>query len=80
MTTNVEAAALTVAQAAAYLGVSRRTLYRITAECGTGKDDLPFIAIRGRRLFLRRDLDTYLAAHQVQPIRRLHAASTRRSA
>jgi excisionase family DNA binding protein len=61
--TLADPAALTVKQAAAYLGVSTRTLYRITAECGTGKDELPVVHIRGRRLFLRRDLDTYLARH-----------------
>lgn len=65
----IEPSALTVDQAATYLGVSRRTLYRITAECGTGKDDLPVIHVRGRRLFLRRDLDAYLEAHRVQPLR-----------
>lgn len=68
--TAVEPAALTVDQAATYLGVSRRTLYRITAECGTGKDNLPIIRLRGRRLFLRRDLDAYLQAHQINPLPR----------
>jgi excisionase family DNA binding protein len=58
-------AALSVPAAAAYLGISRATLYRIAAECGTGNSGLQVVRIRGRRLFMRRDLDAYLARHRV---------------
>jgi excisionase family DNA binding protein len=60
-------AALTVDQAAAYIGVSRRTMYRLSAECGTGKSELPVVHVRGRRVFLRRHLDAYLERQVVQP-------------
>lgn len=62
--------ALSVLDAAAYLGVSRRTLYRISAECGTGPSALPVAHIRGRRVFRVRDLDAYLARQVVQGGRR----------
>lgn len=51
--------ALGVNDAAAYLGVSRRTLYRLSAECGTGA--LPVVHLRGRRVFRVVDLDRFLA-------------------
>lgn len=62
--------ALGVMDAAAYLGVSRRTLYRISAECGTGPSALPVTHIRGRRVFRVRDLDAYLARQVVTGGRR----------
>jgi excisionase family DNA binding protein len=62
-TAAVTPAAYTVKQAATYLGVSTRTLYRITAECGAGAAEIPVIHVRGRRLFLKADLDAYLARH-----------------
>jgi excisionase family DNA binding protein len=61
----VQPAALTVDQAATYIGVSRRTMYRISAEAGTG--GLPVVHIRGRRVFLRRHLDAYLERQVVRP-------------
>jgi excisionase family DNA binding protein len=63
--TSLEPAALSVTDAAAYMGVSRATLYRIAAECGTGSSGLQVVRVRGRRLFLRRDLDAYLARQRV---------------
>lgn len=59
-------AALGIEDAAKYLGVSRRTLYRISAECGTGPDALKVVHIRGRRVFRTRDLDAYLDRHVVR--------------
>jgi excisionase family DNA binding protein len=59
----ISPAALTVSQAATYLGISRRTLYRISAERGVGKSRLPVCCIEGRRLFRVCDLDAYLAKH-----------------
>lgn len=56
--------ALGVDDAAKYLGVSRRTLYRISAECGT--TGLPVVHIRGRRVFRTRDLDAYLDRHVIR--------------
>ncbi len=57
---------LSVSDAAAYLGISRASLYRIAAECGTGKSGLAVIRIRGRRLFKKTDLDAFIARSQVQ--------------
>ena len=59
-------AALGVDDAAKYLGVSRRTLYRISAECGNGPDALPVVHVRGRRVFRTRDLDAYLDRHVIR--------------
>lgn len=52
---------LTVAEAAAYLGVSRMTVYRLTAEQGQGRSALPVVHLSpGRRGFMQSDLDAYL--------------------
>lgn len=64
-TPGFEPAALSVTEAAAYIGVSRATLYRITAECGTSPTGLRPLRVRGRRLFLRKDLDAYLLRQRV---------------
>jgi excisionase family DNA binding protein len=61
----LDPALLSVPQAAAYLGISRATLYRVAAECGTGKTGLRVVRIRGRRLFKRTDLDAYIARQRV---------------
>lgn len=61
----VTPAALSVNDAAAYIGVSRATLYRITAESGTSPTGLRPLRVRGRRLFLRTDLDAYLRRQRV---------------
>lgn len=53
--------ALSVNEAAEYIGVSRRQMYRLSAECGVG--DLPVVRIGGRRVFRVVDLDAYLARH-----------------
>lgn len=62
--------ALGVTDAAAYLGISRRSLYRLSAECGTGPDALPVVHLGGRRVFRVRDLDAYLERHIVRGGRR----------
>lgn len=62
--------ALGVEDAARYLGVSRRTMYRLSAECGTGPAQLPVVHIGGRRLFRLRDLDAFLAQQVVRGGRR----------
>lgn len=64
-----EPATYSVPDAARYLGVSRATLYRITAERGTGKSSLMPTVIRGRRVFTRKQLDAYLDACTVKPRR-----------
>ncbi len=66
----IEPAALSVPQAAQYLGISRSQMYRLSAECGAGSSGLPVVHIGGRRLFRRTDLDRYLSAHVVRPGRR----------
>ncbi len=65
----VEPAALSVNDAAVYLGISRATLYRITAERGTGPSVLRPTLIGGRRLFQPKHLDAYLDAQTVKPAR-----------
>lgn len=51
---------LNVREAADYLRISVRTLYRLTAQRGAGA--LPVVAVSpGRRVFRRADLDRYLA-------------------
>lgn len=66
----VQPAALSVADSATYLGISRKTMYRISAERGTGGGPVP-VEIRGRRVFRVKDLDAYLERQQ---------ATSRRSA
>lgn len=56
--------ALGVTDAARYLGVSRRTMYRLSAECGT-RSPLRPVHIGGRRVFRVVDLDRYLEANLV---------------
>lgn len=59
-------AALGVDDAAAYLGISRRTMYRLSAECGNGPSAIPVVHVSpGRRVFRIRDLDAYLARQTV---------------
>lgn len=62
--------ALNVKDAARYLGISVRSLYRLTAECGTGPDALSVVHINGRRVFRIRDLDAFLDRHVVRGGRR----------
>lgn len=56
--------ALSVVDAAKYLGISRSSMYRLTAECGA-RDDLRPVHIGGRRVFRVKDLDAYLERHLV---------------
>jgi predicted DNA-binding transcriptional regulator AlpA len=65
----IQPAALSVTDAAAYLGVSRKTMYRISAERGTGGGPCP-VEIRGRRVFRVKDLDAYLDRQQTTSVRR----------
>jgi excisionase family DNA binding protein len=52
-------ALLSVNDAAAYLGISRATVYRLAAECGAGKG--PRVTkVRGRSMFKRAELDAYI--------------------
>lgn len=61
MTSRSGSPVLDVAGAAAYLGISRRTLYRLSAAQGQGRAGLPVIHLSpGRRGFLQSDLDAYL--------------------
>ena len=55
-------AALSVADAARYIGISRSSMYRLTAECGT-RTGLRPVHIGGRRVFRVKDLDAYLEAN-----------------
>ena len=73
---DVESPVLSVAQAAVYLGVSRATVYRITAEQGRGPSGLQPLLIRGRRVFLRADLDAYLQRCKVAPTRHCRGATS----
>jgi excisionase family DNA binding protein len=56
---------LSIPEAAAYLGISRATLYRISAERGQGGSGLNVVPIRGRRFFEQRALDAYIARQRV---------------
>ena len=69
-TQEIQPAALSVPQAAAYLGVSRATVYRISAERGEGASGLEPLLIRGRRVLLREDLDAYLQSCRARQGRR----------
>lgn len=60
-------AALSVADAAKYLGISRSSMYRLTAECGTRVNLRP-VHIGGRRVFRIVDLDRYLEANLAGPL------------
>ena len=62
--------ALGVDDAAKYLGISRRSLYRLAAECGTGPGALPVVHLGGRRVFRVRDLDAFLERNVVRGGRR----------
>lgn len=59
-------AVLSVADAAAYLSVSVRTMQRLSAECG--QDGLPVVAVSpGRRGFRVADLDRYIDSRVIRP-------------
>jgi len=67
----VEPAALSVTQAAQYLGISRSSMYRLCAESNANGTGLDVVAVLpGRRVFQRAELDRYLAAHIVRGGRR----------
>lgn len=69
--TAITPATLSVSQAAAYLGISRSSMYRLSAECGTGQPLLsPVHVLPGRRVFLRKDLDAYLESCRQGPARK----------
>jgi len=53
----VSPALLSVADTATFLGVSRTTVYKLSAACGTGPGALPVVHIGGKRLFRITDLD-----------------------
>jgi len=53
----VTPALLSVADTATYLGVSRTTVYKLSAACGTGPAALPVVHIGGKRLFRLTDLE-----------------------
>ena len=55
METTVERMALSVEQAAAYIGVKRATLYRLM-----GDGDIASFHVRARRLLLRSELDRFI--------------------
>lgn len=65
--TKITPAALGVADAAKYLGISRTSMYRLTAECGT-RSPLRPVHIGGRRVFRVVDLDAFLAANLAGPV------------
>jgi excisionase family DNA binding protein len=50
-------ALLSVKDTAIYLGVSRSTVYKLSAQCGTGPAALPVVYIGRKRLFRVADLD-----------------------
>ena len=56
----ISPALLSVNDTALYLGVSRATVYRMSAERGVGRFPAPKL-IRGRRLFAVKDLDAFIA-------------------
>jgi predicted DNA-binding transcriptional regulator AlpA len=62
--------ALGVNDAAKFLGISRRSMYRLTAECGTGPSQIPVVHIGGRRVFRVRDLQAFLDRNVVAGGRR----------
>ncbi len=53
----VSPALLSVADTAVYLGVSRTTVYKLSAACGAGTGELPVVHIGRKRLFRVADLD-----------------------
>ena len=52
-------ALLSVNDAAAYLGISRSTMYRLAAECGAGGGP-QVTPVRGRRMFSVAELDAFI--------------------
>jgi len=56
----VSPALLSVADTAIFLGVSRTTVYKLSAACGTGPAALPVVHIGGKRLFRVTDLDRFI--------------------
>ena len=72
----LESPVLTVAQAAAYVGLGRSTFYRVTAACGTGSHAIPVVQLSpGRRGYLQIDLDAYLRRQVVRGGRHLHSTA-----
>lgn len=57
---SVTPACLSAADTATYLGVSRATIYRLTAACGTTGFPRP-VPTGSRRVFQVRDLDAWLS-------------------
>ena len=55
--------ALSVEEAAIYIGVSRATMYRLSAACGTS--GLPVVHLGRRRVFRVAELDKYLERNTV---------------
>jgi len=73
----VTAALLTVNEAAAYLNVSRSTVYKLSALRGTGPAQLPVVNLPGTSVvrFKVSDLDALIARSVVHGGRRLSSAS-----
>jgi len=57
---------LTVNEAAAYLSVSRRQMYVLSAEAGAGRDGLPVVTVGRSRRFRVRDLDAFVERHMIR--------------
>lgn len=55
--------ALSITDTAKYLGVSRRTVERLSQECGAREPELVPVRIGGRRVFRVVDLDRFLERH-----------------
>ncbi len=72
----VTAALLTVNEAAAYLNVSRSTVYKLSALRGTGPAQLPVVNLPGTSVvrFKVADLDALIARSVVHGGRQWHAA------
>lgn len=71
----VTPALLSVADTATYLGVSRTTVYKLSAACGTGPGALPVVHIGGKRLFRITDLDRFIERSVAHGGRRMSSAS-----
>ncbi len=72
----VSPALLTVNEAAAYLNVSRSTVYKLSALRGTGPTQLPVVNLPGTSVvrFKVTDLDALIARSVVSGGRQWHAA------
>jgi excisionase family DNA binding protein len=53
---------LSVIEAAAYLGISRFTIY-----CWTSQKRIPYVKIGGRTMLLKEDLDRFISKNRVEP-------------